>query len=191
MDTQRQAFDDAVLEGDGFRLRPPGLDDVGRVAEACADEVTQHWLPLPRPYGPAEATGFIEGFAVQALREGTGLVRAIETDGHLVGMVDLKNADWRNQTAEVGYWTAPWARRQGYAVRAVTAASRFAFGDLGLRRLYLFHAVENEGSCAVALAAGFRHEGTLRESYRYADGVHHDEHLHGLLARDLGIGVNG
>jgi len=49
--------------------------------------------------------------------------------------------------------------------------------------------VENGGSCAVALAAGFRHEGTLRESYRYADGVHHDEHLHGLLARDLGTGA--
>jgi len=28
------------------------------------------------------------------------------------------------------------------------------------------------------------HEGTLRESFRYADGVYHDEHLHGLLAAD-------
>jgi len=28
------------------------------------------------------------------------------------------------------------------------------------------------------------HEGTLRESFRYADGLYHDEHLHGLRAAD-------
>jgi hypothetical protein len=42
----------------------------------------------------------------------------------------------------------------------------------------------NSGLCAVARAAGFVHEGTLRESFRYADGIYHDEHVHGLLAAD-------
>ncbi|MCA1781336.1 MAG: GNAT family N-acetyltransferase [Intrasporangiaceae bacterium] len=90
--------------------------------------------------------------------------------------------------AEIGYWVAPWARRMGYATRAVTSASRFAFGRLGLHRLYLFHAVENPGSCSVARAAGFVHEGTMRQSYRYADGEYHDEHLHGLLAQGPSAG---
>lgn len=31
---------------------------------------------------------------------------------------------------------------------------------------------------------GFLLEGTLRESYRYADGRFHDEHLHARLATD-------
>lgn len=28
-------------------------------------------------------------------------------------------------------------------------------------------------------------QGTLRQSYRYADGTYHDEHLHAMLAGDL------
>ncbi len=60
-----------------------------------------------------------------------------------------------------------------------------AFDELGLHRVYLYHAVENPGSCGVARAAGFVQEGTLRQSYRYADGAYHDEHLHALLSTDL------
>ncbi len=37
----------------------------------------------------------------------------------------------------------------------------------------------------MATAAGFMHEGTLRQSYRYPDGRYHDEHLHGILASDV------
>ena len=37
----------------------------------------------------------------------------------------------------------------------------------------------------VGEAAGFVQEGTLRQSYRYADGAYHDEHLHALLSTDL------
>jgi RimJ/RimL family protein N-acetyltransferase len=44
--------------------------------------------------------------------------------------------------------------------------------------------VENAASCGVARKAGFLLEGTLRESYRYADGRFHDEHLHARLATD-------
>ena len=31
---------------------------------------------------------------------------------------------------------------------------------------------------------GFALEGTLRQSFRYADGRHHDEHLHARLVTD-------
>jgi RimJ/RimL family protein N-acetyltransferase len=67
----------------------------------------------------------------------------------------------------------------------VRAATGFAFSQLGLHRVYLYHAVENPGSCGVARAAGFLHEGTLRRSYRYGDGAYHDEHLHARLSTDV------
>ncbi|WP_433533373.1 GNAT family N-acetyltransferase [Micromonospora sp. CA-263727] len=35
----------------------------------------------------------------------------------------------------MGYWTAPWARGQGVAVRAVRAVARWSFEELKLRRL--------------------------------------------------------
>lgn len=178
----------ARLEAPGIVLRAFGPGDVDDLRAAFADEEIARWNPAPT--GPDAIGGFMNSRNDWSEADHASWAVA-GPDDRFVGSVSIHKIDPDQGDAEVGYWTAPWARRQGYAVRAVTAASRFAFGDLGLRRLYLFHAVENEGSCAVALAAGFRHEGTLRESYRYADGVHHDEHLHGLLARDLGIGVNG
>jgi RimJ/RimL family protein N-acetyltransferase len=62
--------------------------------------------------------------------------------------------------------------------------TRFCFARVGLRRLQLFHAVDNPASCATARSAGFRLEGTLRQGYRYHDGVIRDEHLHARLASD-------
>ena len=43
-------------------------------------------------------------------------------------------------------------------------------------------------SCRVAEIAGFGLEGRLRQSYRYPDGVYHDEHLHARLASDRDAG---
>ncbi|MCY7394573.1 MAG: GNAT family N-acetyltransferase [Nocardioides sp.] len=107
-----------------------------------------------------------------------------DAGGRLVGSVSLHKIDLEQGDAELGYWVAPWARRRGVAVRAATAATAYGFNALGLHRVHLFHATENRASCAVAGLAGFLLEGRLRQSYRYADGVHHDEHLHARLVTD-------
>jgi RimJ/RimL family protein N-acetyltransferase len=69
-------------------------------------------------------------------------------------------------------------------VLAARAACRWAFGDLGLQRIQLFHAVENTASARVAEKAGFTCEGRLRRSHRYGDGLRHDELLWARLATD-------
>ena len=63
-------------------------------------------------------------------------------------------------------------------------ACRWAFDDLGLHRIQLFHAVENVASARVAEKAGFTCEGRLRQSHRYGDGLRHDELLWARLATD-------
>jgi RimJ/RimL family protein N-acetyltransferase len=105
-------------------------------------------------------------------------------DGALLGSISVFHIDADQGDVEMGYWVGPDARRRGVATAAVNAALDHVFGPLGLRRGYLFHAVENIASCGVARRAGLRHEGTLRESYRYPDGRWHDEHLHAILASE-------
>jgi RimJ/RimL family protein N-acetyltransferase len=104
--------------------------------------------------------------------------------GELLGSVSLHQLDPHSSAGEVGYWTAPPARGRGVAAAAVQAATRFAFGVLGLQRVELFHAVDNPASCRVATKAGFALEGTHRSSFRYGDGRLHDEHSHARLASD-------
>ena len=78
----------------------------------------------------------------------------------------------------------PAARGRGVAGSAVVALCGWAFPALGLERVELLHAVENAASGRVAAKAGFVLEGRLRRSYRYGDGVKHDELLWSRLADD-------
>src|SRR5699024_5026481 len=45
--------------------------------------------------------------------------------------VSVHQVDRPQGDAEIGYWVAPWARGQGYAVRSVVLASRFALTETG------------------------------------------------------------
>ncbi|GAA2635719.1 hypothetical protein Adu01nite_66800 [Paractinoplanes durhamensis] len=60
--------------------------------------------------------------------------------------------------AEVGYWTATQARKQGVAARALETVSRWALGTqnmVPLTRLDLFHTTTNQASCRVAVMSGY------------------------------------
>jgi RimJ/RimL family protein N-acetyltransferase len=60
--------------------------------------------------------------------------------------------------AEVGYWTAAHARRQGVAARALETVSRWALETqqiVRLTRLDLFHTAANQASCLVAAKCGY------------------------------------
>lgn len=171
--------------GPGVVLRAFDWGDEGDLAEAFTDPAITTWNP-----GPAEgALGFMRerndwgsgthaSWAVAETAGGPGGA------GRLLGSVSLHKIDRGQGDAEVGYWVAPWARGRRLGAAAAAAAASYGFERLGLHRVYLFHAVENRASCAVARRAGFLLEGTLRQSFRYADGLHHDEHLHARLVTD-------
>ncbi|MGZ4543974.1 MAG: GNAT family N-acetyltransferase [Blastococcus sp.] len=102
----------------------------------------------------------------------------------LLGSISIHRIDREQDDGEIGYWIAPAARGRGLAGLAAEAACRWAFADLGLHRIQLFHAVENTASARVAEKAGFSREGRLRQSHRYGEGLRHDELLWARLATD-------
>lgn len=80
--------------------------------------------------------------------------------GQLLGACGVD--DWTAEdVAQIGYWTSPEARGHGCATRAVTLLTRWLF-DRGAARVFLTVVAGNDGSAAVALRAGFLHEGTMR-----------------------------
>jgi RimJ/RimL family protein N-acetyltransferase len=130
------------------------------------------------------------------LRAGFAICPADGDGGEVAGSIMLRDyartathVGHAGDTGEIGYWIVPGWRGRGVAASSVEALTRWAFtavdaGGLGLQRIELKHSVRNLGSCRVAERSGYRYEATMRESFRYADGARHDEHLHARLRGD-------
>jgi RimJ/RimL family protein N-acetyltransferase len=82
--------------------------------------------------------------------------------GRLLGAHGLAATEPIRHSAEVGYWTAPWARGRGVALAATRAVATWAFAFLGLDRLTWLAELGNHGSRLVALRAGFQIAGESR-----------------------------
>jgi RimJ/RimL family protein N-acetyltransferase len=175
----------------------PGLDLAGglclrawRPGDAAALLVAQQ-DPLVRRY-----SGYLvsdEGEALEAVQRmaatwarGDGAAWALsDGGGTLLGSIRYGLIDARLGLGSVGYWLLPEVRGRGAATAALRATTRVALRDLEWHRVELYHAVENERSCAVARRAGYRPEGVMRAAMRYpVDGRWSDEHLHARLDSD-------
>ena len=170
------------IDAGPVRLRSWRADDVDAALDALLDPDTRLWnagwvrsredaavwLERRQDWGGDHASWAVEDAA------GT----------RLLGSVSVHSIDREANDAEIGYWTAPAARGAGVASLAVDAACRWAFAELPVDRIELCHAVENTASGRVAEKAGFTYEGRLRRSFRYGDGVKHDELLWARLADD-------
>lgn len=165
-----RTFADEVITAHGVRLRPLSEADVPAIASACADELTQQWLPLPRPYTQESARVFALELAPHALASGEGLERAIEVDGTFAGVIGLKGTDWVAGTTQAGYWLGPWARGQGLTARALAAITDWALDTQGIGRVEVRVAPLNVASIATAERALFVREGVLRRAGFTHDG---------------------
>ncbi|MCZ7420772.1 GNAT family N-acetyltransferase [Verrucosispora sp. WMMA2121] len=148
---------------DGLLLRPWRESDADAVHRACQDPDIQRWTTVPRPYRHEHAQSFVADRARQWER---GIAAAFAVcdaaGGEVLGACGLNTIDRDHELSEIGYWTAPWARGQRVAVRAVRAVARWSFDELKLRRLLWGARVGNHASRLVALRCGVRVEGRLR-----------------------------
>ncbi len=122
------------------------------------------------PETTLSAGGLIGTFGPTQRESGAGIVFAIESDGRLAGVIDLKHVNWASKVAEVGYWVAPWARGRGVASQATRAISLWAIRDRDFERVELFAATGNSASQRAAEKAGFVREGVARNAGYVHDG---------------------
>ena len=176
-------MDPVELDAGALRLRPWRADDADDVVAAMQDPVMQLWNGLPASTRP-DALAFLRRRGDWSTGDHASWAVTDAATGTLLGSVLLHSISRVQGNAQVGYWTVPAARGRSIAARAVDAACRWAFATLALERVELCHAVENEASGRVAEKAGFRLEGRLRRSYRYGDGLRHDELIWSRLADD-------
>lgn len=183
-------LDAPVLETGRLRLRPLREDDAPRVAEACSDPTTRHWLnTLPHPYTTEVARGYLADCTWRAAT-GTKVSWAVADLGTdvLLANLALMNVGPPNPgSAEVGYWAHPDARGRGVMTEALQVAAAWALGPdgLGLTQLSLLAAAGNAASNQVAEKAGFRRGGRERQAELLGDGTVDDLVSYDLVAEDL------
>ncbi|MCW3839293.1 GNAT family N-acetyltransferase [Micromonospora yasonensis] len=174
-----------TVEAYGVRLRLSRLADVADTAAACADPLTQRFMPgLPEPYTEESARWWItEGSPAAWAAGGASYAIADLATDRLLGAVGLSHPMPERRQLEIGYWVAPWARGRGVATAATRALTERAFAA-GAARLELLTDEENTASQRVALAAGFRHEGVRRSAGTARDGGRYDLVAWARLADD-------
>lgn len=167
--------EEAPIQTDGLIIRRPIEADIPDIALACADPETQEWLPgLPAPYDEAVAREFVTRLAPELWQRGGRTWSVVDAGtGRLLGNVGLPRVALADGVAEVGYWVAPWARRQRVASRAAAAAASYAFGQ-GMGRVELMTDCLNTASQRTAIAAGFTYEATRVSAARRRDGSRGD-----------------
>jgi RimJ/RimL family protein N-acetyltransferase len=165
-------------------LRPTDARDYDAMVAACSDPESQRWTTVPVPYRLVDAEFFVTEHAPGRWARGDGAVFALAgPDDAFAGSMELRLSD-ESGVAEVGYLVAPWARGQGYASAALAALCRWAFAELGLRRIEWRAHVGNEASRRVALRAGFTMEGMARAGCLQR-GEYRDAWTGAILAGDL------
>jgi ribosomal-protein-alanine N-acetyltransferase len=108
----------------------------------------------------------------------------IDSAGEVAGAIDLMMGEF--ERGEIGYAVGNWARRQGFATRAVRVLSIWAFEAAGVPRLELPIPLGNAPSRTVAERAGFTYEGVLRSYLWLREGAERlDVAMYSLVPGDM------
>jgi ribosomal-protein-alanine N-acetyltransferase len=140
-------------------LRPFGAGDAPAVHAVWNEREFLRFAPVGFRYAGASLERAVDWCA-----RGDVFAGVESAGGRLACHVSLFGADWSSMTAEIHYWTAVWARGNGFAAEAARAVTGWAVRELGFARVTLQSDVRNGASRRVAEAAGFRFEGVLRNA---------------------------
>ncbi len=84
----------------------------------------------------------------------------------IVGIVILKNLDWRIRQGEFAYCIGKHYKGKGLMTKAIKAISNYALENFDLKTLQILTHKTNLSSANVALHSGFKWKRTLKEEFK-------------------------
>lgn len=180
-------FPRASVSTERLVLRPFEPGDAADVHAVWHDPAYLRFAPAGLPLAEADLDRAVEWCSrgtEEHRQSGKGISFAGHTRDRLVCHVALFGTDWTTMITEIHYWTAPWARGNGYAAEAAGAVARWALAEHGFARVTLQAVTENTASLRVAEQAGFRFEGTMRNAALSRAG-RGDMAVYSLIPADL------
>ncbi|MEY4997105.1 MAG: hypothetical protein RLY59_509 [Actinomycetota bacterium] len=132
-----------------FSLRNLDEQDVSWIIEASNDVAIQQMTS----HGGAQT----QEAALSVINCSNGDFKswAILGDNEPLGVISIHSVDGLSATADVGYWVAPWARRQGAAAAALRLLEKELSSSPEIACIQLKIMYANEPSLALARSLGF------------------------------------
>ena len=140
-----------------------------------------------------------DGYSLQDAREFIRVTRARWEEGILYAFVitnaksgsvlggcSLSHIHPVYHLCNLGYWVRTSRRGEGIAVRATRLAARYAFEKIGLIRVEIVMAVNNQASRRVAEKANAHYEGILHNRMVVGRKIF-DAHMYSLIPQDFGL----
>jgi RimJ/RimL family protein N-acetyltransferase len=165
-------------------LREFAADDAPALAAIWSDAAIRARNTVPEPSADAARDWVAQVRARAAAGEAWEWAIVDAASGELAGRRALKELCWEQRRAIAACWVAARFRGRRFAPRSLRLAAAHAFGH-GVVRVHAECEIDNSAGIRGVLAAGMRHEGTLRASYVTATGEALDQHVFGLLREDL------
>ncbi len=178
------------LETQRLILRPWSESDRVELVEGLNNINVSKWLAVvPHPDTDLDAKRWIDYCSTLQMKPGASasFEFAVELKAHsnVIGSVTLNQINMQHGTGGGGIWISETYQGQGLGSEAFGERIRFAFEDLGLRRLENGFIQGNPSSLRMQEKFGYQLEGQRRKKYRcLADGLVKDEHITGLLKEE-------
>ena len=160
-----------LLQSERLLLRAPRAGDGAALNEAVVQSLDElkPWMPWAQKVPSRKESELTcrQMAARFAQRSDLPLfIFARAGDGgcaRLLGGTGLHRVDWSVPRFEIGYWRRSGEQGHGWIAEAVRTLARFAFDQLGARRVEIRMSSDNLKSRAVAERCGFTLEGVLRQ----------------------------
>ena len=166
------------------QLRAFSADDASALAVIWRDPAIRARNRIPEPTEDAAREWVKHASARADAGEAWEWAIVDATSGELAGRRALREIDWEQRRAVAASWLDPRHRGKRFAARSLRLAAAHAFAH-GIVRVHAECDIDNEASFRSLLAAGMRHEGTLRSYLMSPAGVPLDQHVLGMLPQDL------
>ncbi len=177
-----------IIEGKRIILRSWTNEDIGDLTEGLNNINVSRWLStVPYPYTKSHAESFI--FYANHIAEAKGdilLAIVLKENNKVIGGTSIESINKNHGIAGGGIWLNEKYQKNGYGTEAFSLRIKYAFEELGLRRIEGGYFSGNVKSERMQKKLGFRNEGIRRKRFLcLATGEYADECITGLLKEEF------
>jgi RimJ/RimL family protein N-acetyltransferase len=166
------------LSGKLIDLRELSMDDATIIVNLMDYEIAKNLYQVPYPYRIEDALNFIKS-SYDDFKLHKAITFAIDYKYKsillLAGTIGIKDIDYVNKKADIGYWIGKQYQGKGIATQCVKLVVKYAFDALELEEILAYVFPDNNSSIKVLEKNGFKKTKEVNEyhsiSKRYKNSL--------------------